>query len=282
MKVILLKDVKTLGKRGDVVEASDGYARNVLIPKKMGVEANKKNMNDLKLQQQHADKVAKENLEAAQAMAKEISEWLVETKIRTGEGGRTFGSVSSKEICIAVKEQYHVDLDKKKVAAIAEELAGMWEVTYYHRELRPGVKETLEALQQRGYRLGVISNTASLYSVFDVLERYGIRDYFSDVTLSSVTGYRKPNPGIFKIALRQMQARPEQCAYVGDTLSRDVIGAKRLQFGAAIQIRSFLSAQKDADVTGDWKPDHVIGSIADLVDYLDGVNQTRHLAAAGS
>ena len=67
MKVILLKDVKTLGKRGDVVEASDGYARNVLIPKKMGVEANKKNMNDLKLQQQHADKVAKENLEAAQA-----------------------------------------------------------------------------------------------------------------------------------------------------------------------------------------------------------------------
>ena len=115
MKVILLKDVKTLGKRGDVVEASDGYARNVLIPKKMGVEANKKNMNDLKLQQQHADKVAKENLEAAQAMAKEISEWLVETKIRAGEGGRTFGSVYSKEICIAVKEQYHVDLDKKKV-----------------------------------------------------------------------------------------------------------------------------------------------------------------------
>ena len=174
------------------------------------------------------------------------------------------------------------DLDRKKVAAIAEELAGMWEVTYYHRELRPGVKETLEALQQRGYRLGVISNTASLYSVFDVLERYGIRDYFSDVTLSSVTGYRKPNPGIFKIALRQMQARPEQCAYVGDTLSRDVIGAKRLRFGAAIQIRSFLSAQKDADVTGDWEPDHVIGSIADLVDYLDGVNQTGHLAAAGS
>ena len=114
MKVILLKDVKTLGKRGDVVEASDGYARNVLIPKKMGVEAKTKNMNDLKLQQQHADKVAKENLEAAQAMAKEISEWLVETKIRAGEGGRTFGSVSSKEICIAVKEPYHVDLDTHK------------------------------------------------------------------------------------------------------------------------------------------------------------------------
>ncbi len=67
----------------------------------------------------------------------------------------------------------------------------MWEVTYYHRELRPKVKETLEELKKRGYHLGVISNTASLYSVFDVLEQYGIRDYFEDVTLSSVTGYRK-------------------------------------------------------------------------------------------
>ena len=137
MKVILLKDVKTLGKRGDVVEASDGYARNVLIPKKMGVEANKKNMNDLKLQQQHADKVAKENLEAARAMAKEIGEWLVETKIRAGEGGRTFGSVSSKEICAAVKEQYHVDLDKKKV--IVEEPIRMLGTVEVKIKLHPQV-----------------------------------------------------------------------------------------------------------------------------------------------
>ena len=137
MKVILLKDVKTLGKKGEVVEASDGYARNVLIPKKMGVEANKKNMNDLKLQQQHADKVAKENLEAARAMAKEIGEWLVETKIRAGEGGRTFGSVSSKEICAAVKEQYHVDLDKKKV--IVEEPIRMLGTVEVKIKLHPQV-----------------------------------------------------------------------------------------------------------------------------------------------
>lgn len=137
MKVILLKDVKTLGKKGEVVEASDGYARNVLIPKKMGVEANKKNMNDLKLQQQHADKMAKENLEAARAMAKEIGEWLVETKIRAGEGGRTFGSVSSKEICAAVKEQYHVDLDKKKV--IVEEPIRMLGTVEVKIKLHPQV-----------------------------------------------------------------------------------------------------------------------------------------------
>ena len=95
-------------------------------------------------------------------------------------------------------EYYMADfnLDREKLQEVAERLAGMWEVTYYHRELRPKVKETLEELKKRGYHLGVISNTASLYSVFDVLEQYGIRDYFEDVTLSSVTGYRKPHPSI--------------------------------------------------------------------------------------
>ena len=100
-------------------------------------------------------------------------------------------------------------LPDEKVGEIAEELADFWEVTYYHRERRPGVRETLEALKTRGYKLGVISNTASLYSVFNVLEHYGIRDYFQDVTLSSVTGYRKPHPGIFQISLRQMQSKPK-------------------------------------------------------------------------
>lgn len=115
MKVILLQDVKSLGKKGDIVDVSEGYARNMILPKKIGVEANKKNLNDLKLQNQHADKVAQENLEAAQAMAKVIEDWVVETKIKTGEGGRTFGSVSSKEICAAVKAQYKETIDKKKI-----------------------------------------------------------------------------------------------------------------------------------------------------------------------
>ena len=95
-------------------------------------------------------------------------------------------------------EYYMADfnLNRERLQEVAERLAGMWEVTYYHRELRPKVKETLEELKKRGYHLGVISNTASLYSVFDVPEQYGIRDYFEDVTLSSVTGYRKPHPSI--------------------------------------------------------------------------------------
>ena len=113
--------------------------------------------------------------------------------------------------------------------------------------------------------------------MFDVLEQYGIRDYFEDVTLSSVTGYRKPHPSIFQISLRQMQAKPEECAYVGDTISRDIIGAKRMHFGAAIQIQSFLSAQKDAGVDAAYQPDHIIREVPELVDYLEERNRAERL-----
>ena len=114
MKIILLQDVKTLGKKGDVVEVSAGYARNMILPKKLGVEATAKNLNDLKLQNQHADKVAQENLEKAQELAKDL-EGGVEVKIKTGEGGKIFGSVSTKEIAAAAKEQIGFALDKKKM-----------------------------------------------------------------------------------------------------------------------------------------------------------------------
>lgn len=164
------------------------------------------------------------------------------------------------------------DLDLEKLLPITEVLANLWEVTYYHRELRPGVKDMLDALKERGYRLGVISNNASLYNVFDMLEDYGIRDYMEDVAVSSVTGYRKPHPEIFRISMRQMRCKPEECVYMGDTLSRDVIGAKRAGFGKAVQIHSFLSAQKDADVVDADKPDVVIGNFEEFIAWLDEVN----------
>ena len=112
MKVILLQDVKALGKKGEIVNVSDGYARNAILPKKLGVEATTKNLNDLKLQNQHADKVAAENLEHAKELAEEIGTKKVVVKIKSGEGGRIFGSVSTKEIA---KEQVGLDLDKKKM-----------------------------------------------------------------------------------------------------------------------------------------------------------------------
>ena len=115
MKVILLGDIKGVGKKDQVIEASDGYARNFIFKKNLGLEANGKNLNDLKLQKQNEEKVAQEHLEAAQELAKKLEAAKVELKIKTGEGGRTFGSVSSKEIAIAVKEQLGYDLDKKKI-----------------------------------------------------------------------------------------------------------------------------------------------------------------------
>ncbi|HAQ51500.1 MAG TPA: 50S ribosomal protein L9 [Lachnospiraceae bacterium] len=115
MKVILTADVKNQGKKGDIVEVSDGYARNMLIKKKLGVEATPKAINDLKLQKKNDEKVAAENLANAKEFAKEISTWKVETKIKTGEGGKTFGSVSSKEIVQAVNDQYGKTIDKKKI-----------------------------------------------------------------------------------------------------------------------------------------------------------------------
>ena len=100
MKVILLQDVKSVGKKGDIIDANDGYARNFLLPKKLGLEATPKNLNDLKLQKNNEIKVAQEQLEDAQAFAKELEEKEVVLSIKGGEGGRTFGSVSSKEIAV--------------------------------------------------------------------------------------------------------------------------------------------------------------------------------------
>ncbi len=115
MKVILLEDVKSLGKKGDIVNVSDGYARNMILPKKLGVEANSKNLNDLKLQKANEEKVAQENLEAARAFAKDLEDKQVKLTLKVGEGGRTFGSVSTKEIAEAAKTQLGLDIDKKKL-----------------------------------------------------------------------------------------------------------------------------------------------------------------------
>ena len=115
MKVILLEDVKTLGKKGEIVTVNDGYARNFILPKKLGLEATGKNLNDLKLQRAHEEKRAKELLEAAQESARSLEGKAVVIKMRAGEGGKLFGSVSSKEIAAAYKEQHGLEIDKKKI-----------------------------------------------------------------------------------------------------------------------------------------------------------------------
>ena len=115
MEVILLEDVKSLGKKGQIVKINDGYARNFVLPKKLGLEATPKNLNDLKLKKANEDKIAKEKLEAAKEFAKVLEESTVVVKIKSGEGGRTFGSVSSKEIAQEAKKQLVFDINKKKI-----------------------------------------------------------------------------------------------------------------------------------------------------------------------
>ena len=146
MKVILLEDVKSLGKKGEVVNVNDGYARNFVLPKKLGVEAPGKNKNDLKLQKANEEKVAKEHLEAAQAFAKEMENDHVVVSIKAGEGGRTFGSVSSKEIATAYKEQCGKEIDKKKII-LPEPIKsfGVYEVAV---KLHPKVTGTLKVKVQ--------------------------------------------------------------------------------------------------------------------------------------
>jgi len=146
VKIILLQDVKTLGKKGEIIEANDGYARNYILPKKIGVEATGKNMNDLKLQKANEEKVAKQQLEDAQAFAKELETKEVVVTMKGGEGGKVFGSVSTKEISQAAKTQCGIDIDKKKMQ-LAEPIKsfGVYEVTV---KLHPKVSGKLKVKVQ--------------------------------------------------------------------------------------------------------------------------------------
>ena len=115
MKIILTQDVKKLEKKGGIIEVSDGYARNYILPQKLGVEANSKNLNDLKLQKSNEEKTMQRLLEEAQALAEKIGKQTVVVSMKAGEGGKVFGSVSSKEIAAAIKAQSDLEIDKKKI-----------------------------------------------------------------------------------------------------------------------------------------------------------------------
>ena len=142
MKIILLQDVKTLGKKGEIIEANDGYARNYILPKKIGVEANAKNMNDLKLQKANQEKVAQENLDAAKAFAKDLETKEIVLTMKAGEGGKVFGSVSSKEIAQAFKDQCGMEIEKKKIQM--EESIKSFGVYEVKVKLHPKVTGTLK------------------------------------------------------------------------------------------------------------------------------------------
>ncbi|WP_276981330.1 50S ribosomal protein L9 [Johnsonella ignava] len=147
MKIVLIEDVKSLGRKGEVVEVSEGYARNFLIPKKKGIEANAQNLNTLKLQKANAQKIAQNQLDLAKETAGKIEGGKIEIMIKGGRDGKTYGSVTTKEISQAIKDQFKVDIDKKKIV-LAEPIKtfGSHEVTIrLHKDVN--AKFTVKVLE---------------------------------------------------------------------------------------------------------------------------------------
>lgn len=164
-------------------------------------------------------------------------------------------------------------IDEEKISSISEPLSVIWETNFYKRRCREEVPEMLEKLKQRGYKLGVISNTTSKTQVFSTLEEYKIRDYFSCVCLSSVTGIRKPNKEIFEEALQKVGSMPQNTVYVGDQIARDVVGSKAAGYALVILIESFFTTFTDESVRNDLdKIDYKVSNLMEIVELLDRIN----------
>jgi len=165
------------------------------------------------------------------------------------------------------------DVPRERLWAAAEEIAVYYETHFYQRSLRPEAPATLAALRLAGYRLGIISNVLSRQLVPCKLGEYGIAEFFDPVVTSASFGRRKPDPRIFAEAARLMHLPPAACAYVGDTISRDVIGARRAGYGMAIQIQSFLTEKVDRAAPGlqlgaAFVPDVVISDLRQVLDCI--------------
>lgn len=148
MEIILLEDVKSLGKKGEIVKVNEGYARNFIIPKKLGLEATSKNLNDLKLQKKKADKIAQEQLDEAKALKAEIEEKSIKMQIKLGEGGKSFGSITGKEIAAELKSQRQLDIDKKKInLADTIKNVGTYDVEIkLHKDVKATLKVVVEGI----------------------------------------------------------------------------------------------------------------------------------------
>ena len=166
-------------------------------------------------------------------------------------------------------------LPRERLAAAAEDLTFFYETHYQVRRLRPEAPAVLEVLHERGFRLAIISNIISRGLVPFNLAEYGIARYFDPVVTSASFGWRKPNERIFHEATRLMGLPPAACAYVGDTVSRDVIGARRAGYGLAIQIESFLTAQIDHGTDG-VRPDAVVHDLTEVVDLVGPIGGTEN------
>lgn len=156
-------------------------------------------------------------------------------------------------------------VDSKKLDAIAEDLTVYIETHYYQREMRPEIPTVLDAIQNMGVKIGLISNVNSRGQVPRNLEQYGIRHYFDPIVLSSTYGRRKPDPAIFHYAARLANVPAGRCVYVGDRIARDIVGARKAGYKLAIQIQHDFEHGEDDEGP---PPDATISHMTELVDIL--------------
>jgi putative hydrolase of the HAD superfamily len=168
------------------------------------------------------------------------------------------------------------DVDQEKLRVIAENLANIWERNFYTRSLRKGAPAMLERIRERGLAMGIISNTPSLTHVIENLHETGIHPYFAGcIYLSSLSGCRKPGRAIFIEAAADLGAKPSEAAYVGDTVSRDVRGARDAGYLATIRIASELTAGADAGFNKQGEEaDYLIEDLAEIPGIVDSLRGT--------
>lgn len=165
------------------------------------------------------------------------------------------------------------EIGRERLAPLAEELSFLYDYERPRVMRRPHLTQTMDRLKEMGLRLGLVSNIISTSVAPHFLEEYGIRDYMDCVILSSVTGIRKPDPGIFRAAERALGLAPAELAYVGDTISRDVIGTRRAGWRLMIQIPSAASALRDKGLEGpEYEPDYKISDLAEIPAIIEKEN----------
>jgi putative hydrolase of the HAD superfamily len=165
------------------------------------------------------------------------------------------------------------DFDREALYGLAEKLANYYVINHVKYTMLPDIPETLKELKIRGIRLGIISNIISRTVVQTTVKDYGIADYFEYIMTSAECGHRKPDPMIFDLALDEMGLRPSECAYVGDTVSRDVIGTRNSGIRYMIKIRNEAKAKKDAEFKDSgYTHDYLIDSPYEIIGIVDEIN----------
>jgi len=162
----------------------------------------------------------------------------------------------------------NICVSPQRIDRIAELLTFFIETNFYHRQMRKEVPQLLKKIKKMGLKIGCISNTLSTMQVPYCLQKYGVIDYFEIIVLSCIYGRRKPDPRIFQYAAKSVKVNPRQCIYVGDTISRDIIGAKKAGFGLSFLIPSFLTPRVDL-VNEKIQPNAIIHNLNELLEMIN-------------